>query len=128
MAVLRFHPVHEVGNVHWDEEANTYRATVNGEEFMGSRNSDGLKERNTFHLRAAAAFEAMARCAEARENRLKAEELDRARIRSEVMQEAGYPRTDEEGYRILGRSNPLAQRAVDLAVEARLKLERQGLA
>lgn len=128
MAVLRFHPVHEVGNVHWDEEANTYRATVNGEEFMGPRNSYGLKDLTAFHRRAAAAFEAMARCAEARENRRDAEEANRARIRSEVMQEAGYPRTDEEGYRILGRNNPLAQRAVDLAVEARLKLERQGRA
>ncbi|MER2142172.1 MAG: hypothetical protein ABS888_00145 [Eubacteriales bacterium] len=116
---------YEISNCHWDEEAQLYCVTVDGRDFRSNHTSEQMQEVVQSRRRSAAAFEAMARCAEARENRMKAgtERLDR--LRAEVMAEAGYLRTSAGGYESLGRNNPHAQRLVDIAVEARMKQEDQ---
>lgn len=127
---ISFGPAHQITNVHWDEESQMYRATVDGEEFGSYRTAEVMREIAHDRRRSAAAFEAMANCAEVREkeneNRRELEEANRARLRSQIMREAGYICTDAEGYKTLGGTNPHARRLVDLAVEARLKLEGQA--
>ncbi len=130
---LEYVPVHEIENCRWDEEAQMYRVTVDGRDYQSYPTSERMREVAQNRRRVAqnrrrdtAAYEAMARCAEARENRQKEEDERRDRIRAEVMREARYFLTDEEGYQSLGRANPHAQRLVDIAVEARMKLEEQS--
>lgn len=129
MAILPIYfptyPDHEIADCRWDEEAQLYRVNVDGVEYQSRHTLDGLKTTLGQRRRSVAAFEAMARCAESRENRLKAEDERRDRIRAEVMKEAGYFITNKEGYENVGLT---AKRLIDLAVEARLKLERQGMA
>lgn len=123
---IEFRPSHEIADCRWDEEAQMYRVTVDGRDYQSPHTSEQMREIAQRRRRYAAAFEAMARCAEALENREKSEEARRDRIRAEVMREARYFLTDEEGYQNLGRNNPHVQRLVDIAVEARLKLEEQS--
>lgn len=123
---LEYETSHEIANCRWDEKAQMYRVTVDGQDYQSYLTSDQMRGIVQNRRRAVAAFEAMARCAEARENREKAEDERRLSHRVEVMAEVGYIGTADGAYRLLGRDNPTAQRAVDLAVEARMKLEEQG--
>lgn len=123
---LEYVPAHEIANCRWDEETQTYRVTVDGQDFQSYPSSERMREVVQSRRRDAAAYEAMARCAEARENLQKVEDERRDRIRTEVLAEVGYIRTDKEGYQFLGRNNPYARRLVDIAVEARMKLEEQA--
>lgn len=92
MATLPIYfPSHEIANCRWDEEAQMYRVTVDGQDYQSYPTSERMREIAQNRRRDAAAYEAMARCAEARENRQKAEESDRSRIRAEVMAEVGVP-------------------------------------
>lgn len=120
---IKFGPSHEIANCYWDEESQFYRVNVDGLDYQSRHTSEQMRGIVQDRRRVAAAFEAMARCAEARENRQKAEDERRDSHRVEVMAEVGYIGTADGAYRLLGRDNPIAQRAVDLAVEARMKLE-----
>lgn len=123
---IGFLPGHEISNCRWDKESLMYRVNVDGRDYQSYLTSEQMQGIVQDRRRSAAAFEAMARCAEARENRQKAEDERRMSHRVEVLRDAGYFLTNEEGYQSLGRNNPHAQRLVDIAVEARMKLEDQA--